>query len=669
MEFFIPYLLKSSAILALFYLIHFFFLRKDTFFNLNRHFFLVGIICSIFLPFITIKTTTEIETPMQQEVYHTKSQAFSNTPLFSSELPLEMPTTEKKWNWTYIIIVFYTMGVILFLSWILWQLFTIKSLINKGINTKKKGYKQIHIEDKIAPFSFNKSIVINPSLHSDYELDMIIKHEEVHVYQRHTYDIISITILCAFQWINPFIWMYKKALQQNLEYIADRETISKTESAKNYQLALINVSLNQPISITNNFYQSFIKKRILMLNIDQSNKWKQLKIFIILPLLSLFIWSFNIKEEIKYITTTISLEKEIPSTNLDSLEKNEKEPLLIKQNKENTIPVLKTPKSKQILKKPNLTNKKEAEKEKFSTKNIPNRIDKFRISNTASKKEIIALKKKLKKEFKTDLIINTLEHYDGFISKINLTFEDEFGNTGGIADEDNDSPIQHLVLVRETNNQGGVKIFKFHTEYIQFGYENNKRRSKEINDIYELGREPSYMINDTIYKKSDLIGKSFITNIGLEIIPQYDAYKKYGEIATDGLIIIKNALPFPNEELFIKKFQDILGKKDINMTAIEISKKKLPKLSSITYYKGDSYLITANNYKFNKLLKKHGLSNIKGNPEKDPIIIIDNIAITYRELRQKDFDTFKDITKLTPKESVTKYGDFGENGAVIITTK
>jgi beta-lactamase regulating signal transducer with metallopeptidase domain len=73
--------------------------------------------------------------------------------------------------------------------------------------------------------------------------------------------------------MNPIMWFYRKEMLQNLEYIADNFASLQVSNSVNYQKTLLKVVLNQhQLTITNQFYQSLIKKRIVMLNKNQSNK-------------------------------------------------------------------------------------------------------------------------------------------------------------------------------------------------------------------------------------------------------------------------------------------------------------------------------------------------------------------------------------------------------------
>ncbi|WP_438425090.1 M56 family metallopeptidase [Aquimarina macrocephali] len=285
METFLIYLLKASILLSLFYGVYFLLLRKDTFFTINRHFLLVGIITSLLLPFIEFTTIKFIENP-----------TFYITETNQSPSKNIIPETI---NWWVIGSVLYGLGALIFLSRFCLQLLSLKKLLTHHQSRKEDGFNFIEVTQDITPFSFFNTIVYNPVLHSREELDMILKHEKIHVQQLHTLDLILMNLLLIFQWVNPFAWLYKKNLEQNLEFIADREAINQMTSRKEYQLTLLKVSSNNYSTITNNFYQSLIKKRIVMLNKQSSQSKKLWKVTVILPLLSLFLWSFNTQEVIK----------------------------------------------------------------------------------------------------------------------------------------------------------------------------------------------------------------------------------------------------------------------------------------------------------------------------------------------------------------------------------
>ena len=135
----------------------------------------------------------------------------------------------------------------------------------------------------IAPFSFFKYIVLNPNAYNTNELNQIIAHEKIHASQFHSIDNLLIQILAIFNWFNPFVWLYTREIQKNLEFIADEHAQGITSKNQNYQhLLLKTISPDYQMALTTNFYNSLIKKRIDMLQKNRSNNTMQFKFLLIL---------------------------------------------------------------------------------------------------------------------------------------------------------------------------------------------------------------------------------------------------------------------------------------------------------------------------------------------------------------------------------------------------
>ena len=222
------YLLKSVAILTIFYIVYFIFLRKDTLFTAKRHYLLGGILAALLLPFLEFTKTIYKEVPI-----------FEALP-FSGSIPTVTEATVTTQaatpiDWWQVSLIIYVVGVLFMLGRLLYQLFSLLRLIGTYPSEKQKRYTFVKVTENISPFSFFKYIVYNPQSHSEEELQMILKHEQVHASQWHSLDIIIGNIVRILQWVNPFSWFYKKSLEENLEYIADNQTVAQVLSKKEYQ--------------------------------------------------------------------------------------------------------------------------------------------------------------------------------------------------------------------------------------------------------------------------------------------------------------------------------------------------------------------------------------------------------------------------------------------------
>jgi BlaR1 peptidase M56 len=126
-------------------------------------------------------------------------------------------------------------------------------------------------------------------------LKEIIRHEFVHVKQKHTIDILFAEFLCIINWYNPFVWLMRKAIRQNLEFIADNNVLQSGFDRKQYQYLLLKVIGVSQFSITQQFNFSSLKKRIAMMNKLKSAKVHLIKFLFALPLTAILLLAFRDK--------------------------------------------------------------------------------------------------------------------------------------------------------------------------------------------------------------------------------------------------------------------------------------------------------------------------------------------------------------------------------------
>ncbi|SDH08644.1 BlaR1 peptidase M56 [Flavobacterium omnivorum] len=283
MEAFYLYLIKSSGLIALFYLAYHLMLRKETFFTSNRWFLLLGLFTSVLLPLVVYTKIIWVEpTPVNYD--------WSSLPI--STIVDEDHTQE----YIYLgLAVLYCIGTLYLLTKFSFDFYSLQKIVKGKTIKRQADFKFIDLQDNLAPFSFFNTIVYNSSLYSSSELENILEHEKVHSEQNHTVDVLISRLFCIFFWFNPFIWLYKKAILQNLEFIADSEATKKISDKKAYQLTLLKITTHENcVAITNHFYQSLIKKRIVMLNKNQSKKLNSWKYATVLPALIAFVMLFQV---------------------------------------------------------------------------------------------------------------------------------------------------------------------------------------------------------------------------------------------------------------------------------------------------------------------------------------------------------------------------------------
>lgn len=282
------YFIKANGLIILFYLMYVLFLRKETFFVSNRLYLILGLLISLCLPLITFTKTIWVDPTPVPEFYQETTTVNSDY--------IEVPIQETTIDWSLILTTAYVVICVLILVKIGIEIASFYNRIRKHNQQKEADFTLIHSNTTENPFSFFHYIVINPHLFSEAELQHILTHESIHVKQKHSIDVLLGKLFCAVFWVNPIIWLYRKAMLQNLEFIADSETFQQIENKYEYQITLLKVVTHQhDLSITNQFYQSLIKKRIIMLHTNQSHKRNAWKYATILPLLVGFMLLFQIE--------------------------------------------------------------------------------------------------------------------------------------------------------------------------------------------------------------------------------------------------------------------------------------------------------------------------------------------------------------------------------------
>ncbi len=125
------------------------------------------------------------------------------------------------------------------------------------------------------------------------EQDVIIKHELIHVNQRHWLDLLLVELLRMVQWINPFVWIYARFIKQNHEYIADEAVLQYTDDPSAYKAVLVNqLFYSRVINLSNSFNYSLNKKRFDMMKKIVTSPYRRMKILIVLPLFAIVFYAF-----------------------------------------------------------------------------------------------------------------------------------------------------------------------------------------------------------------------------------------------------------------------------------------------------------------------------------------------------------------------------------------
>lgn len=298
-------LVKINLVLLVFAATYYFWLRKLTFYVINRVFLLFGIFFSTLYPFVDLTEffyRQNLDRKLQDYVPNLSNvgQKIEHTPWIND-------------FWNVLSLIFFV-GVFAMAVRFAAQLFSLYRIHGKSHKGMLNNYPVRILAEDVSPFSFWKSIYINPKLHRKEQLEAILAHEHIHVKQLHTVDILLAELSVVFYWFNPGVWLMKKAVKENLEFITDKRIISNGIDRKRYQYSLLDVrQMQHSVQFVNNFNLSDLKQRIKMMNARPSSKLKLSLYVLILPVILVTTLAFTIskKEMVKSLAPVSNMIKQI----------------------------------------------------------------------------------------------------------------------------------------------------------------------------------------------------------------------------------------------------------------------------------------------------------------------------------------------------------------------
>lgn len=298
----IPYILYSALILSACLVFYKLLLQKETFFYLNRYVLLACMLLAFIVPLIPVPQQLSFRNaPAETAVVLPETQIIKNSTIQQKtesiqEIPVaptkQLINVEVVLQW---IIYLYWFGVLVFGANFLMQAVILIKRAYSGSVIQDGKFRIVEITGDKAPCSFANNIFINPEKYEWETYNQILLHEKIHIEQKHTIDLLLAEIVLIFQWFNPFAWQWRKALEINLEFLTDDQMLQQdTVERESYQFSLLKVAAPQfPLSLTTNYNQSLLKKRIIMMNSKKSNVNTTWKYFFLLPLMVLFACLFN----------------------------------------------------------------------------------------------------------------------------------------------------------------------------------------------------------------------------------------------------------------------------------------------------------------------------------------------------------------------------------------
>ncbi|WP_159472227.1 M56 family metallopeptidase [Chryseobacterium sp. 18068] len=261
-------ILCSGILLGLY---HLFLVREKTF-TFNRFYLIAALLFSLCIPFATIETK-EVVKEIPATIFVEGNEQV---------IEAQIVTPHESFDYTKALLIGYCIVSGVLILKIGYSVIKIKKL--KGRKIKYQNRTVFLLKQDLAPFSFWNTIYLSETYFKDSKIEnSVFLHEEIHVKQKHSLDILFVEILKAIFWINPFIYFYKKAMVNNHEFIADNSVISKNKNIKSYQeLILQEILKQQNLPLIHQFNFNNTKKRFIMMT-NKNSKFAKVKNYLAVP--------------------------------------------------------------------------------------------------------------------------------------------------------------------------------------------------------------------------------------------------------------------------------------------------------------------------------------------------------------------------------------------------
>jgi hypothetical protein len=305
---FFQYSLASAICLAILLLPYLLWFRKTTFHQWNRLYLLGSVFFALSAPLlnITIKTDAapqvaqltndlqifkevpELTKPLMGTEENTLSEKGITAYKQSQADAISPQVKAKKWDLAEWILLVYASGAMVYGGMFLYRLAKLFRLIIHGDKEKGQGFTSIHLPGKQV-FSFFHFVFFDHDRYHENEKQTLLKHEQAHIQQWHSLDVLCLEVLQVVFWFDPLFRIYKKILQQEHEYFVDAMTSNGTGKAQ-YAKMLLNLATTKQPLLGHAFAYIPIKHRIFKLFQKPSTVMEKSKFLISLPfVLSLFL--------------------------------------------------------------------------------------------------------------------------------------------------------------------------------------------------------------------------------------------------------------------------------------------------------------------------------------------------------------------------------------------
>lgn len=185
----------------------------------------------------------------------------------------------------------YLIGMLYKLGRLARHLWVLRQLARRHPSIEHGAFALVQLPGPGLPaFSFGRRIFLSPphAQLSPTERDLLLQHEQVHIRQKHSLDLLFAEVLGALFWFNGLLPYYSRQLKAVHEFLADEAVTRRLASPTPYGELLIKLASRQPpFALVHTFSNQQIFQRILMLTQPHSSSMQKLRFLLVLPVVAL----------------------------------------------------------------------------------------------------------------------------------------------------------------------------------------------------------------------------------------------------------------------------------------------------------------------------------------------------------------------------------------------
>jgi TonB family protein len=286
----LSYFIEVSICWALFWLLYRLLLSRETFFALNRAYLLLAAIAGLLLPLLRMQVATPVAVANPGYWLETVTIGASTSPAAAPDL---RPLPTSSFTWLDALLWLYWAGVALMSLRLAYGLIRIALLRARSTQHWHQGYQVMLTDYAHLPFSFLGTLYWSRHIALEgEEAEVMLRHEQTHIRELHSLDVLFFELLSIAFWCSPFIYALKKDLRAVHEYLADAQVLQHTSKKQYGQLLLRHHSSGPSLAFSHSFSQTQLKKRFVMMIKSPSRRLALLKYSLALPLAAFMLLLF-----------------------------------------------------------------------------------------------------------------------------------------------------------------------------------------------------------------------------------------------------------------------------------------------------------------------------------------------------------------------------------------